>query len=601
MLVKCLCGTSIAIESRHLGNKIACPQCNRQLRVASGNSDPGTTAPASDSNVRVTPTISDSNPLPKTQPPKINTMSDDLPLRLRAPAKITRESSGGYYRPRPKQKSNETFKFLTVCAVFLIGLCILGGFGLVGLAIYKQNPPVVADKENPDLSDPGDPQNPKQTDLASKPSPSAVPPNPTPPDNNWSPSSSTLSKAGVRSHSKDRGNGLPGAVRPRNSTPVIPKISDRPATSGSTSNSTPTTAPQTGSGTTSPSDKSPETIIKGNGESFELDSEESVARSFATGGLSIMGIQISPDKKYLGANSLEGVVYVFDLTEGGKLLYKIVPQQKLIRAIAFSDATSLYTLGDQESLGDSCIAIRNPQDGSRTQVSIGEAGTKRASSLAVSTDGRSVFAHWQKALGESTSSFSYQDAKFWRFSAIGDEVKVFDLQSVFRDATTFRSKLPSCSTFTRDGRMLINGFEDGWIGGSSGTGGEIAIVASKRLHNGPVSDIAISPDGEKMISGSEDGAIQLTSLKSSSWSSKTLNRDSSAGDVLGVAFSSDNSMVAASLANRTVEIYNADSRKLVKTLRPPSLCTDLEFMGKDQFLVAGGKDGKIRILPIGAK
>ena len=101
-----------------------------------------------------------------------------------------------------------------------------------------------------------------------------------------------------------------------------------------------------------------------------------------------------------------------------------------------------------------------------------------------------------------------------------------------------------------------------------------------------------------MVSGSEDGAIQLTSLKSSSWSSKTLNKGSSAGDVLGVAYSSDGLKIAASLANRTIEIYDTEARKLIKTLQPATLCTDLEFMSNDQFLVAGGKDGKIRILSV---
>ena len=589
MLVKCLCGTSIAIESRHLGKKIACPQCKRQLRVASGNSDPGT--PASDSHTRVTPAISNNNPLPKTQPPKINTASDDLPMRLRAPEKINREAQG-YYRPGPQRKSNETFKFLTVCAVFLVGLCILGAFGLVGVAIYNRNNPgpnpAVADKEDPNFENPADPKDSEPTDFVAKPSES---PSGTASGSNSSSTPSALSRAGVRVHREGGNSGLPGAVtKSRNSTPVIPNVSDRPAPPDKTPSGSPIAENET-------SPNRNETIVKGNGESFASDPEESVARSFSTGGASIMGIQISPNKKYLGANSLDGVVYVFDLTEGGKLLYKIVSEQKLIRDIAFSDATSLFTLHDQESLEGSSIAIRNPQDGTKTPISIGEAGTKRASNLAVSTDGRSIFAHWQ-TLGEIASSFSFQDAKFWRFSAIGDEVKVFDLKSVFRDATTFRSKLPSCSAFTGDGRMLINGFEDGWVGGSSGTGSSIEIVASKRLHDGPVVDIAISPNGEKMVSGSEDGAIQLTSLKSSSWSSKTLNRDSSAGDVLGVAFSSDNSMVAASLANRTIEIYDAESRKLAKTLHPSKLCTDLEFMGNDQFIVAGGKDGKIRILPI---
>lgn len=595
MLVKCMCGTSISIESRHLGNKIICPQCKRQLRVASGNSDPGTAA-ASDS--RVTPIISDSNPLPKTQPPKINTRSDDLPMRLRAPEAIERKSTG-YYRPTAKRKSNETFKFLTVCAVFLVGLCILGGFGLVGLAIYKQNHTgntAVADADNadPNLEASTDPQPPEQNNFSSVP-----PVNPSgssrakPADNNRSPSSNA--PPGVRVHGTGSRRGTTSQPS-HNST--SPSIANRNTGSDGTSGAAPSSRNQGSQSSTASKAKSSETIINGNGESFELDPEATVARSFSTGGTSIMGIQISPDKKYLGANSLDGIVYVFDLKEGGRLLYKIVSKEKLIRAISFSDATSLYTLGDQESSEENCIAIRNPEDGKRTAISIGETGTNRANCLAVSNDGRSIFAHWQRP-NEFSSSTVFQDSKFWRFSAIGDEVKVFDLEKVFRDATTFRSKTPSCSVFTPDGRMLLSGFEDGWIGASSGAGAAIDIVGSKLLHNGPVVDIAISPDGTKMASGSEDGALQLTSLKSSSWSSKTLNRESTAGDVLGVAFSSDNKWVAASMANRTIEIYGVETRKLAKTLRTSSLCTDLEFMGKGQFLVAGGKDGKIRILPVG--
>ena len=599
MLVKCLCGTSIAIESRHLGNKIACPQCKRQLRVASGNSDP---AMSSDSAPK--PTINhNDNPLPKTQPPKLSTTSDDLPLRLRAPAEGTRQASG-YYRPQPKKKSDETFKFLVVCGVFLIGICILGGFGLVGLAIYnKNNPdanPVVADNEDPTPDDPGVPENPDnlvQSDVLiqtlSEPSDAVRA------DNNASTSNSALARAGVRVHRE--GNQPEVKFKPKD---PVPRVRDAASPSDAASEPLKGPAPLTArelAGHRKPGSLSAaaaEAIIEGNGEGFETDPDQAVARSFSTGGTSIIGIKISPNKKYLGANSLAGVAYVFDLQEGGKLLYKIVSDQKLIRAIAFCETGSLYTLRDQESSENNCITIRNPDDGAKSAMSIGEAGTKRATSLAVSMDGRSVFANWQNFATETRTSITSQDAKFWRFSAIGDEVKVFDLERVFHDPATFRSKIPSCSVFTKDGRMLVNGFEDGWVGASSGVGSSMQLVGSKHLHMGPVVDIAISPNGEKMVSGSEDGAIQLTSLKSSSWSSKTLNKGSSAGDVLGVAYSSDGLKIAASLANRTIEIYDTEARKLIKTLQPATLCTDLEFMSNDQFLVAGGKDGKIRILSV---
>ena len=593
MLVKCVCGASITIESRHLGKKIACPQCKRKLRVADSKSNPqvrpslSSSTTFSDSDIsEPTPISTTANPLPKTQAPKIDTRSNDLPMRLRASEMANRQTSG-YYRPGPRKKSNDTFKFLMVCAMFLIGLCILGGFGLVGLKMYQNqagagNDPVVAQNDNPDQQDAAANINHENT--------SSNQPLETSSDSGdqWSRANPGLARAGVRAHSG-------------NSTNNRDSFSRSPSAGATDVPGTPNRSPNQPTGVSPTNANSPtkatETIVKGNGESFEADTEEAVARSFATGGMTIMGIQISPDGKYLGANSLDGVVYVFDMKKG-KLLYKIISDQKLIRAIAFSENESLYTLRDQDIGEKASIAVRSPEDGTKIGTSIGASGGKRANNLAVSTDGRSVFACWQDFSQQGNFTNPLMDIKFWRFSAIGDEVKVFDLENAFRDTETYRAKLPSCSKFTKDGRMLINGFEDGWVGASTGAGSAMNLVASKRLHEAPVVDIAISPNGEKMVTGCEAGFIQLTSLKSSSWSSKTLNRDPSAGDVLGVAVSSNNQLVAASRANRTIEIYDVDSRKLVDTLRPSSLCTDLEFMRGDQFLVAGGKDGKIRILPI---
>ena len=514
MLVKCLCGTSITIESRHLGNKIACPKCKRTLRVASGNSD-SAVAPSNTPTESVSPSATPIGASPGLRPstfsskkppggrvPKLNTSTDDLPMRLRAPSKQKREGQA-YYRPGPKKESNETFKFLVVCGVFLVGLCILGGFGLIGLAINKQintddDPkPVVAKKIKP--AEDKDKGKKAANDFSTV-------------AKNTSPKPAT-NRTGIRAHqggAETQDNAFSAEkLRAEREAKRKAILAERAGASG-------TTPSESASGSRDdPDDEAAhgtEKIVKGNGEGFQADEHESVVRSFATGGTSIMGLHISPDQKYLGANTLDGVVYVFDL-KAGTMLYKIVSNQTLIRAIAFCDTTSLYTITDQESDQANCIAIRRPEDGSKTATKIGLVGNKRASNLAVSMDGRSVFASWKKTYKElptGQTSTLPPDAKFWRFSALGDEVKVFDLANLFRDTSNYRPRLPSCSKFSPNGSVLVNGFADGWIASSSGKGSTMNLANSKLLHVGRVIDIDISSDGEKMVSGCE--AVSYTHL-----------------------------------------------------------------------------------------
>lgn len=319
------------------------------------------------------------------------------------------------------------------------------------------------------------------------------------------------------------------------------------------------------------------------GKGFSTDRSSGVSRSFNTQSGTILDIALSPNDKYLATTSITGTVCVFNF-KSGKLLYRIETEGRLIRAARFtSSPLELVTIRD-EAIQSAKICFRAPETGVELREGLKGPGQQDVVLFAISPNGRSILGGWGQSIFGTT---------LWRKGALDGKLEKMKMHTVYGITN---QRQPRAALFSGDSQTLMTGFDDGWISFSSGTRATYKVTVAREIHKGAITDMALSSDDRKILSGSIDGQLKLTTVNGKNWRS---NRLGSAGsEIFGVALSDDDTLCAATRENNTIEIYDTSTRKLISTISTPTICSKLKFFGSDRFLVAGGKDGVVRIFNV---
>ncbi len=322
-------------------------------------------------------------------------------------------------------------------------------------------------------------------------------------------------------------------------------------------------------------------------ETFSVGKEANVVRSFSTGDAAVVHLSISPDEKYLAATTFDGSLNVFDNEKNGQLLYTIETQHKLIRRSAFTSSPTRLVTG-RDAGTEKNIHFRDPQSG-EILVGLKDIFPFKMVALAVSSDGRSVFSRCGNDMAGP--------AWFWRFGILDDNPQRIMVQSrVLRLNSSYfgEDACGKCAVFSPDNRILWVGGEDGLIASLTGAGNEIGVSGIKRIGSGPILDIAILPDGNTLLTGGEDGQARLVQVSEKNWSPTKLGTVCN-GEVLGVCVSTSGTLAATTAADKKINIYEIEGRLLKQTILVPSVCLSIRFFNHDKYLLAGCKDGQIRV------
>jgi WD40 repeat protein len=107
--------------------------------------------------------------------------------------------------------------------------------------------------------------------------------------------------------------------------------------------------------------------------------------------------------------------------------------------------------------------------------------------------------------------------------------------------------------------------------------------------------VAISPDGSKLVSGSDDNTIKVWDLASEK-QPLTLNGHSSS--VEAVAISSDSSKVVSASSYKTVKVWDLNTGKEMITFIGDSDFNCCAISPDNQTIVAGDSSGMLHFLRI---
>ena len=144
--------------------------------------------------------------------------------------------------------------------------------------------------------------------------------------------------------------------------------------------------------------------------------------------------------------------------------------------------------------------------------------------------------------------------------------------------------------FSRDGNLLASGSNDDTIRlWNPTTGGHLATLSG---HEGNVTSVAFSPDGETLASGSNDDTIRL-------WNPDGAVRATLSGhgdNVTSVVFSPDGNMLASGSADGTIQLWNPTTGAPIAVLEGHTEgVSSVAFSVDGGTLASGSWDNTIRL------
>ncbi|MCC5641593.1 caspase family protein [Nostoc sp. CHAB 5824] len=142
-----------------------------------------------------------------------------------------------------------------------------------------------------------------------------------------------------------------------------------------------------------------------------------------------------------------------------------------------------------------------------------------------------------------------------------------------------------------DGQTIVSGGTDGTVRLWNLQGHPLAKPF--RGHESSVSSVAMSTDGQTIVSGGTDGTVRLWNLQGHPLAEPLCGHESS---VSSVAMSTDGQTIVSGSRDRTVRLWNLQGHPLAEPLRGHESSVNSVAMSTDgQTIVSGGNDCTVRL------
>lgn len=294
----------------------------------------------------------------------------------------------------------------------------------------------------------------------------------------------------------------------------------------------------------------------------------------------VKAVAYSPDGKRLAVGADDGVLRVID-SESGKEVYASPSRNARIERVCYSPNGKLVALGD----GAGQVAVYVPEGAKGNALAMSVQGTDILEVLGVafSADGGAVFTcgrdgRVRLTVGPAPDGGSAPNTATKRREFVGHTGPVTGL------------------AVTPDGSQLVTGGEDKTV-----RVWDVKTAKQLRVFQGhatKVTAVAVRRDGRQVASAAEDGAVRVWDLNASDEHRAMTDAKES---LWAVAVSPDGKRLAAAGADKTIRVYDPDGGKLEATLDAGAAITSLAFFPDGNRLAAGGGDNKVKVWDVAQK
>ena len=235
-------------------------------------------------------------------------------------------------------------------------------------------------------------------------------------------------------------------------------------------------------------------------------------------------------------------------------LYKYSTGKSTTYAIAFTPDNQIMVTGGNDRI----ITLRNLKTGKIIRTLTGHSGS--IYSLCLSSDGQTIISGSRDAT-----------IKIWHIHSI----KTYNSNSTNRfigdgliDTLTGHSDSINSVAISLNGQLIVSGSEDSTVKLWNLNTGE--CLATLEGHEAGVRAVAISPDGQLLVSGSADNTIKLWQLPS--MKNEPICPDpiytltGHSDDVKSLAISHDGQILASGSQDKTIKLWHLETGELKTTL-----------------------------------
>ena len=207
------------------------------------------------------------------------------------------------------------------------------------------------------------------------------------------------------------------------------------------------------------------------------------------GDASVLSLAISPDGQILVSGSADNTIKIWQLSTGEELR-TLTGHSESVNSVAISPDGQILVSGSD----DKTITIWDLSTGQKLRTLTG-AGS--INSLAISPDGQilassDTVVHFMGGSNDNT-------IKIWQLST-GVEL---------RTLTVDLNWWVHSVAISPDGQTLVSGGDDTITIWDLSTGQELGTLTGHSEHSDEVKSLAISPDGQTLVSGGDDGTIMI--------------------------------------------------------------------------------------------
>lgn len=290
----------------------------------------------------------------------------------------------------------------------------------------------------------------------------------------------------------------------------------------------------------------------------------------------LKAVAVSPDGKLVAVGGDDGILRVYQV-DTGKNTFSSVSRNARIERVAFSPNGKM--IGVADNTGNAAVYV--PGAGNPMPMSVGVIdGTVGSECLGVAftADNGAIFTCGRDGKARLTAGPN------------PDGTSAGNTATRLREFSGHNGVVTDLAV-TPDGKKLITGGDDQTVRVWEVTSGK--PVRSFQGHMTRVLAVAVRGDGRQIASASEDGAIRLWDLSTAD-DHKALAEATE--PVWAVAVSPDGKRLATAGADRKIRVYNPETGKLEATLTGHAASiTSLAFFSDGNRLVSAGGDRVVKV------